>query len=99
MNDITLDQIGELIDRKLKPVSEKLEDLDLKIEAVNAKVDNVGQNLNKKIDNVASQLNERIDQLQKDVIDTVMVPLIDVNDDHDKRIKTIEDHLHLPQHS
>jgi peptidoglycan hydrolase CwlO-like protein len=88
-----LRDIGDLIDTKLnknlKPINEKLgildskvETLDLKIEAVNSKVD---------------KLDKKIDKSQEETIEVLSELITTGYNSHEKRIKRVEDHLHLPQ--
>ena len=88
-----LKNIGDLIDTKLsknlKPINKKLgtldskvETLDLKIEAVNAKVD---------------RLDKKIGQSQEETIEALSELITTGYNSHEKRIRRVEDHLHLPQ--
>jgi chaperonin cofactor prefoldin len=74
-----LKNIGDLIDtkldNKLKPINQKLDTLEVKIEV----------------------LNKKIDQSQEETIDTLSELITTGYNSHEKRIKRVEDHLHLPQ--
>ena len=48
-NDNLLNQLEELTDKKLKPIKEQLDHVDMTVEAVNAKVDSVNQSIGEKI--------------------------------------------------
>jgi chaperonin cofactor prefoldin len=74
-----LGKIGELIDtkldNKLKPISQKLDVLEIKIEV----------------------LNKKIDKSQEETIDVLSELITNGYNNHEKRIKRIEDNLQLPQ--
>jgi chaperonin cofactor prefoldin len=81
-----LKNIGDLIDSKLnqnlKPINEKLGILDSKVEALDLKIE---------------VLNKKIDNSQEETIEVLSELITTGYNSHEKRIKRVEDHLHLPQ--
>ena len=111
MNDAKLlDQIGDLIDTKLKPIKTQLDVVENKVENANEKIDV----LDKRISNVETKVGvldekieslnrkieiviKKVDKAQEETIETLSELITSGHSMHEKRIKRIEDHLQLPQ--
>lgn len=93
-NTKLLEQIGELIEKKLdqkldlkfKPIKQQLDTVEMKVEAVNKKVESTEQNLLKEID-----------KSQEETIASLSDLINESYNLQDKRIKKIENHLHISQ--
>ncbi|HUD04662.1 MAG TPA: hypothetical protein VMR59_01620 [Patescibacteria group bacterium] len=77
-----LGKIGELIDTKLQPIKQQLNTVETKVELVNERV---------------NLLSKKIDKSQEETIEVLSELITTGYNSHEKRIKRVEDHLHLPQ--
>ena len=77
--------VQQTISHEIKSIKEQLNTVEMKVEPVNTKVDKVYENLSRKIE--ASQV---------DTIDTLSELIHEGYNQHEKRIKRIENHLSLP---
>jgi chaperonin cofactor prefoldin len=81
-----LSKIGELIDTKLDnkllPIIKKIDALDSKAETLDLKIEAV---------------NKKIDKAQEETIDVLSELIASGYNNHERRIKKIEDHLQIPQ--
>lgn len=81
-----LQAIKGIVKGEIKPLKKQLDIVEMKVELVN-----------KKVDQVAERLDKKIDTSQEKTID-ILSELIHAGYNlHEKRIKGIEDHLHIPQ--
>lgn len=85
-----LKQISQLIDskldEKLQPVNQHLDTIEMKVELVNGKVDKAQQSV-----------IQKIEMSQEDTIGALSDVINESYNLHEKRIKQIEEHLHIPQ--
>ena len=77
-----LKNIGDLIDIKLQPIKQQLDSVETKVELVNERV---------------NLLSKKIDKSQEETIEVLSELITTGYNSHEKRIKRVEDHLHLPQ--
>lgn len=97
-NNILLKQIGDLIDKKLdekldakfdeklKPLKEQLDTVEMKVEIVNKRVEQLEKNT-----------KQAIEKSQEDTIQALSNLMHSGYDMHEGRIRRIEKHLDLPQ--
>ena len=102
-----LKDIGDLIDTKLQPIKKQLGALDVKVDSLDSKVGALDvkvetldlkiETVNAKVDRLATNLSKKIKQAQEETIEVLSELITAGYDLHEKRIKRVEDHLHLPQ--
>ncbi len=84
-----LDEKVGALDEKVGALDEKVGALDEKVGALDEKV----ESLDRKIEIV----NNKIDKAQEETIDTLSELIASGYNNHERRIKRIENHLELPQ--
>lgn len=90
-----LKQIGEVIDerldKKLKPVKEQLDTVEMKVEVVNERVNG----LTSKVEQSEKKLLKAIEKSQEDTIEVLSELIHSGYNAHEERITNIEHHLNL----
>ena len=82
MNDTILtEQLGDLLDKKLLPIKDQLDTVDMKIETVNTRV---------------QELSNKLEQSQQETIEALSDLIHTGYNLHEKRIKQLEKQASLP---
>ena len=79
-----LNQIGNLIDKKLEPIKKQLDTVELKVELVN-----------KRVGKVHRELKQSIEQSQEETIEVLSALIHTGYNMHEKRMKKIETKLQI----